>query len=199
MSSNGTTRNIFLSGVGGQGTILASNILGQVLLDAGYDVKKAEVHGMAQRGGDVTTHFRFGEKVYSPLIRQGDVDYLVSFELLEALRYMHWVKPEGKIILNNVSILPPAVNLGKMEYPKNVEKTFKKRFKENVWMVNGYEIAKRIGNVQVANVVLLGALSNFFPELTGNQWIEAIKSLLPSKLHDTNIKAFDEGRAAIIR
>jgi indolepyruvate ferredoxin oxidoreductase beta subunit len=185
--------------VGGQGTILASNILGQVLLNAGYDVKKAEVHGMAQRGGDVTTHFRFGEKVYSPLIRQGDVDYLVSFELLEALRYMHWVKPEGKIILNNVSILPPAVNLGKMEYPKNVEKTFKKRFKENVWMVNGYEIAKRIGNIQVANVVLLGALSNFFPELTGDEWIEAIKGQLPPKLHDMNVKAFDEGRAAIIR
>ncbi len=95
MSNNGKTRNIFLSGVGGQGTILASNILGQVLLNAGYDVKKAEVHGMAQRGGDVTTHFRFGEKVYSPLIKQGDVDYLVSFELLEALRYINWVKRGG--------------------------------------------------------------------------------------------------------
>ena len=173
MSNNGKTRNIFLSGVGGQGTILASNILGQVLLNAGYDVKKAEVHGMAQRGGDVTTHFRFGEKVYSPLIKQGDVDYLVSFELLEALRYMNWVKPEGKVILNNFSILPPAVNLGKMEYPKDVEKTFKKHFKENVWMVNGYEIAKGIGNIQVANVVLLGALSNFFPELAADQWTEA--------------------------
>jgi indolepyruvate ferredoxin oxidoreductase beta subunit len=94
MSINGETVNVFLSGVGGQGTILASNILGQVLLDAGYDVKKAEVHGMAQRGGDVTTHFRFGRKVYSPLIREGEVDYLISFELLEALRYINWVKPE---------------------------------------------------------------------------------------------------------
>jgi indolepyruvate ferredoxin oxidoreductase, beta subunit len=196
MSNNGTTRNIFLSGVGGQGTILASNILGQVLLNAGYDVKKAEVHGMAQRGGDVTTHFRFGTKVYSPLIKQGDVDYLVSFELLEALRYMNWVKPGGKVILNNFSILPPAVNLGKMEYPKDVEKTFKKHF-ENVWMVNGYGIAKGIGNTQVANVVLLGALANFFPELAADQWTEAIKSLLPAKLHDINLKAFDEGRAAI--
>jgi indolepyruvate ferredoxin oxidoreductase, beta subunit len=196
MSNNGKTSNIFLSGVGGQGTILASNILGQVLLNAGYDVKKAEVHGMAQRGGDVTTHFRFGKKVYSPLIKQGDVDYLVSFELLEALRYMDWVKPGGKIILNHFSILPPAVNLGKMEYPKDVEKTFKKRF-ENVWMVNGYGIAKDIGNVQVANVVLLGALSNFFPELAAGQWTEAIKSLLPAKLHDINLKAFNEGRGAI--
>jgi indolepyruvate ferredoxin oxidoreductase, beta subunit len=197
MSNNGKTRNIFLSGVGGQGTILASNILGQVLLDAGYDVKKAEVHGMAQRGGDVTTHFRFGEKVYSPLIKQGDVDYLVSFELLEALRYLNWVKPEGKIILNNFSILPPAVSLGKMEYPKDVEKTFKKHFKENVWMVNGYEIAKGIGNAQVANVVLLGALSNFFPELKAEQWTDGIRSLLPARLYEINAKAFEEGRSAI--
>jgi indolepyruvate ferredoxin oxidoreductase beta subunit len=197
MSNNGKTRNIFLSGVGGQGTILASNILGQVLLDAGYDVKKAEVHGMAQRGGDVTTHFRFGEKVYSPLIKQGDVDYLVSFELLEALRYLNWVKPEGKVILNNFSILPPSVNLGKMEYPKDVEKTFKKHFKENVWVVNGYEIAKGIGNTQVANVVLLGALSNFFPELKAEQWTTGIRSLLPARLYEINVKAFDEGRSAI--
>ena len=197
MSNNGKTRNIFLSGVGGQGTILASNILGQVLLDAGYDVKKAEVHGMAQRGGDVTTHFRFGEKVYSPLIKQGDVDYLVSFELLEALRYLSWVKPEGKVILNNFSILPPAVNLGKMKYPKDVEKTFKKHFKDNIWLVNGYEIAKRIGNIQVANVVLLGALSNFFPELTASQWTEAMVGLLPAKLHEINLKAFNEGRGSI--
>ena len=197
MSNNGKTRNIFLSGVGGQGTILASYILGQVLLDAGYDVKKAEVHGMAQRGGDVTTHFRFGDNVYSPLIKQGDVDYLVSFELLEALRYLSWVKPEGKVILNNFSILPPAVNLGKMEYPKDVEKTFKKHFKENVWLVNGYEIAKGIGNVQVANVVLLGALSNFFPELRTEQWTDGIRSLLPARLYEINVKAFDEGRGAI--
>jgi indolepyruvate ferredoxin oxidoreductase beta subunit len=197
MSNNGKTRNIFLSGVGGQGTILASNILGQVMLNAGYDVKKAEVHGMAQRGGDVTTHFRFGEKVYSPLIKEGDVDYLVSFELLEALRYMNWVKPEGKIILNNFSILPPAVNLGKMAYPKDVEVNFKKRFKDNVWLVNGYEIAKGIGNIQVANVVMLGALSNFFPELEAGQWIEALKSLLPARLHEINLKAFNEGKSAI--
>jgi indolepyruvate ferredoxin oxidoreductase beta subunit len=183
--------------VGGQGTILASNILGQVLLDAGYDVKKAEVHGMAQRGGDVTTHFRFGEKVYSPLIKQGDVDYLVSFELLEALRYLSWVKPEGRVILNNFSILPPAVNLGKMKYPKDVDKTFKKHFKDNVWLVNGYEIAKSIGNTQVANVVLLGALSNFFPELKAEQWTGGIRSLLPARLHEINVKAFDEGRSAI--
>jgi indolepyruvate ferredoxin oxidoreductase, beta subunit len=197
MSNNGKTRNVFLSGVGGQGTILASNILGQVLLSAGYDVKKAEVHGMAQRGGDVTTHFRFGEKVFSPLIKQGEVDYLVSFELLEALRYINWVKPEGTIILNRHSILPPAVSLGKMEYPQNVEQTFREYFKENVWVVDGNQIAKKLGNIQVANVVLIGALSSFFPELQPQQWIDAIKQLLPTKLHDINVKAFDAGRSAI--
>jgi indolepyruvate ferredoxin oxidoreductase beta subunit len=197
MSKNGLTKNLFLSGVGGQGTILASNILGQVLLNAGYDVKKAEVHGMAQRGGDVTTHFRYGERVYSPLIKQGEVDYLISFELLEALRYINWVKPEGKIILNNYRILPPAVTMGKMEYPKDVDQIFRKHFKENVWIVNGSKIAKELGNIQVANVVLIGTLSRFFPELDENQWIEAIKELLPSRLHAINLKAFHEGNAAI--
>ena len=197
MSDNGATKNIFLSGVGGQGTILASNILGQVLLEAGFDVKKAEVHGMAQRGGDVTTHFRYGKKVYSPLIKQGDADFLVSFELLEALRYINWVKPEGKVILNNHKILPPAVNLGKMEYPDDIEGTFKKHFKEKVWIVNGRDIAKGLGNIQVANVVLLGSLSNFFPDLDADPWIDVIKSILPPRLHEINEQAFQEGRKAI--
>jgi indolepyruvate ferredoxin oxidoreductase, beta subunit len=191
------TKNIFLSGVGGQGTILASNILGQVLLNAGYDVKKAEVHGMAQRGGDVTTHFRFGHKVFSPLIKQGEVDYLISFELLEALRYINWVKPGGKILLNNHSIFPPTVSLGKMEYPKDVEQTFRQHFKDNVWMVDGNRIAKSLGNIQVANVVLIGALSAFFPDLQPQQWIEAIKELLPARLHEINVKAFDAGLSAV--
>ncbi len=198
MSGNGTTRNVFLSGVGGQGTILASNILGQVMLNAGYDVKKAEVHGMAQRGGDVTTHFRFGPKVFSPLIRQGEVDYLVSFELLEALRYINWVKPGGRVLLNNFSILPPTVSLGKAEYPKEVEKTFRQHFANNVWIVDGNNIAKGLGNLQVANVVLIGSLSNFFPELAPEQWIGAIQDLLPARLHDINAKAFQAGRQATI-
>lgn len=191
------TRNIFLSGVGGQGTILASNILGQVLLNAGYDLKKAEVHGMAQRGGDVTTHFRFGSKVYSPLIQQGEVDFLVSFELLEALRYINWLRPDGKVILNNHSILPPSVSLGQMGYPQDVEKTFKRYFKENVWTIDGYGIAKKLGNAQVANVVLIGALSKFFEEISEDQWLEGIRELLPVKLHNINIKAFQKGRIAL--
>lgn len=198
MKENKVT-NILLSGVGGQGTILASNILGEVFLKAGYDVKKSEVHGMAQRGGDVTTHFRFGKKVYSPLIKYGDVDFLISFELVEAARYINWVKPEGKIIINRQEILPPAVSLGQMEYPKDVEKTFKKYFKNNVWVINGQEIARRLGNIQAANVVLIGAFSNFFPEIKEEQWTDAIKELLATKLHELNITAFHEGRKAVFK
>ena len=197
MTDNGKVTNIFLSGVGGQGTILASNILGEVFLKAGFDVKKSEVHGMAQRGGDVTTHFRFGKKVYSPLIKYGEVDFLLSFELLEALRYINWVKPEGKIVINRQAILPPAVTLGQMEYPGGVEETFRKHFKNHVWIVNGQEIARRLGNLQAANVVLVGAFSNFFPEIREEQWKEAITVFLPEKLHALNISAFDEGRKAL--
>jgi indolepyruvate ferredoxin oxidoreductase beta subunit len=197
MADNGTITNIFLSGVGGQGTILASNILGEVFLNAGHDVKKAEVHGMAQRGGDVTTHFRFGKKVYSPLIKYGDVDFLISFELLEAVRYINWVKPGGKIIINRQEILPPAVNLGQMTYPDDIEKTFKKYFKNDVAIINGQEIARKLGNIQAANVVLVGGLSTFFPEINEEQWTGAIKALLPSKLHELNIKAFYEGKKTL--
>jgi indolepyruvate ferredoxin oxidoreductase beta subunit len=194
MTDNNKVTNIFLSGVGGQGTILASNILGEVFLNAGYDVKKAEVHGMAQRGGDVTTHFRFGKRVYSPLIKYGDVDFLISFEMLEAARYINWVKPDGKIIINKQEILPPAVSMGQMAYPDNVEKTFKKYFKENVHVIDGQEIARKLGNTQAANVVIMGAFSNFFPDLQETQWIDAIKALLAPKLHELNVKAFYEGR-----
>jgi indolepyruvate ferredoxin oxidoreductase beta subunit len=197
MTDNGKVTNIFLSGVGGQGTILASNILGEVFLNAGYDVKKAEVHGMAQRGGDVTTHFRFGKKVYSPLIKYGDVDFLISFELLEAARYINWVKQGGKIIINKQKVLPPSVSLGQMTYPDDIEKTFKKYFKQDVWVLNGQEIARKLGNLQAANVVLVGAFSNFFPEIKEEEWTDAIKSLLAAKLHELNIKAFYEGKKAL--
>ena len=197
MKENEKVTNIFLSGVGGQGTILASNILGEVFLKAGYDVKKSEVHGMAQRGGDVTTHFRFGKKVYSPLIKYGDVDFLISFELLEAARYINWVKPEGKVIINKQEILPPTVSLGQMAYPNDIEKTFKKYFRNHVWIVDGQEIARKLGNIQAANVVLVGAFSNFFPEIKEEQWTNAIKELLAAKLHELNLRAFHEGRKAL--
>lgn len=197
MTDNEKVRNIFLSGVGGQGTILASNILAEVFMTAGYDVKKAEVHGMAQRGGDVTTHFRFGRKVYSPLIAYGEVDYLLSFELLEALRYINWVKPEGKIIINKQKILPPGVSLGTARYPDDAEGIFGRYFGENSHIIDGQEVARKLGNIQAANVVLVGAFSNFFPDVDETQWTNAIKALLPAKLHDLNMNAFSEGRNSL--
>jgi indolepyruvate ferredoxin oxidoreductase beta subunit len=188
--------NVLLSGVGGQGTILASDILCSVFHEAGFDVKKSEVHGMAQRGGDVTTHFRFGKKVYSPLIKYGDVDYLVSFELLEGLRYINWVKEKGKVILNEQEVYPPAVNLGKMKYPEGVVKTFKKFFNGNVFPIKGLEIAIRCGDARAVNVVALGAFSTFF-NIQEEAWEKNLLQHLPPKIHELNLKAFREGRKTL--
>jgi indolepyruvate ferredoxin oxidoreductase beta subunit len=194
---NGKVTNILLSGVGGQGAILASNILAHVFVEAGYDVKKSEVHGMAQRGGDVTTHFRYGKKVYSPLIKYGDVDFLLAFELLEALRYINSCKEGARIVINDQKILPPAVNLGLAKYPENIPDTFRKFFKNNVHVVKGQDIALSLGNAQAANVVLVGAFSKFFPEIKKEMWVGALKDLLPAKIHELNIKAFELGKKAM--
>lgn len=189
--------NILLSGVGGQGAILASNILAHVFVEAGYDVKKSEVHGMAQRGGDVTTHFRYGKKVHSPLIKYGDVDFLLAFELLEALRYINYCKNSAKIVINEQKILPPGVNLGVAKYPEGIPETFTKYFDGNVHLVGGQDIALSLGNAQAANVVLVGAFSNFFPEIKDESWMSALRDLLPAKIYDLNVKAFYEGRKAL--
>ena len=194
--ANNLVTNVLLSGVGGQGTILASNILTEVFLGAGYDVKKSEVHGMAQRGGDVTTHFRFGKKVYSPLIKAGDVDFLLSFEQLEALRYINWLKDSAKVVVNNQQVFPPAVNLGQAAYPQDVEQVFRKFFKDSFHMINGQEIALRLGDVRAANVVLVGAFSNFF-NFKEEKWLDALKNLLPPKILELNFAAFMEGRKAL--
>jgi indolepyruvate ferredoxin oxidoreductase, beta subunit len=186
--------NILLSGVGGQGAILASNILAHVFVQAGYDVKKSEVHGMAQRGGDVITHFRFGKKVYSPMIKYGDVDFLLSFELLEALRYINTCKDSAKIMINEQKIFLPAVNLGQAQYPQDIPRTFKKFFGNNVHIVKGHEIALKLGNAQATNVVLVGAFSNFFPEIKDEMWVNALTDLLPKKILELNIEAFKEGK-----
>ena len=197
MKNNDKVTNILLSGVGGQGAILASNILAHVFVEAGYDVKKSEVHGMAQRGGDVTTHFRYGKKVYSPLIKYGDVDFLLAFELLEALRYINYCKDGAKIVINEQKILPPGVNLGLAKYPENIPETFKKFFNGNVHVVKGQEMALSLGNAQAANVVLVGAFSKFFPEIKKDMWMRALTDLLPAKIHELNIKAFEMGKEAI--
>ena len=194
---NDRVTNILLSGVGGQGAILASNILAQVFVHAGYDVKKSEVHGMAQRGGDVTTHFRYGKKVYSPLIKYGEVDFLLAFELLEAYRYINHCRKDAHIIINDQKILPPSVNMGQMKYPEDIPAVFKKYFNGRAVVVKGQAVAQKLGNPQAANVVLVGAFSTFFPEITDEMWKQALVDLLPAKIVDLNLKAFEEGRKTL--
>ncbi len=192
---NDVVTNILLSGVGGQGIILASDIMTEVFLEAGFDVKKSEVHGMAQRGGSVTSHVRFGRKVYSPIIKQGDVDILFSFEQLESLRWLNYVKPDGVILLNNHKINPPAVNLGQMEYPKDIPGIIRKRF-NRFHLVDGTKLALEAGDIRAANVVLLGTISKLF-DMEESLWIETVLGHLPAKVHEINRKAFAMGRAQI--
>ena len=187
--------NILVSGVGGQGVILASDIMSEVFMEAGYDVKKSEVHGMAMRGGIVTSHFRFGKKVYSPLIKEGEVDILFAFEQLEGLRWINYLRPTGKIVMNDHKVNPPAVNLGEMEYPKGIPEIVRSRIK-NFYLVKGTEIALQLGDVRAANVVLLGAISKFF-EVNGDLWLKTILNSLPPKVHELNRKAFSAGRDQI--
>jgi len=190
-----TTTSILLAGVGGQGVIIASDIMCEVFMEAGYDVKKSEVHGMAMRGGIVTSHFRFGKKVYSPLIKQGETDILFAFEQLEGLRWFNHLRPNGRIIMNDHKISPPAVNLGEMEYPKAVPEIIRSKNK-NFYLVKGTEIALQLGDVRAANVVLLGAISKCF-EVNEDLWLETILNYLPPKVHELNRKAFSAGRDQI--
>lgn len=196
MEINEKVTNVLLAGVGGQGTILASDILCSVFHEIGYDVKKAEVHGMAQRGGDVVTHFRFGKKVFSPLIPFGNSDFLVSFELLEGLRYINWLKDEAKILLNLQEIYPPPVTRGMMKYPEDIVGTFKKFFDGNVFTINGLEIAEECGDPKAVNIVTLGAFSNFF-NIKEEIWEKNLIKHLPPKIHDLNLNAFRKGRQTL--
>jgi len=189
------TTNILLAGVGGQGVILASDIMAEVFMEAGFDIKKSEIHGMAMRGGIVTSHFRFGKKVYSPIIKEGEVDILFAFEQLEGLRWLSHLRPNGKILMNDHAINPPAVNLGEMGYPKDIPETIQSRFKE-FHLVKGTEIALRMGDARAANVVLLGAISKFF-KVGEELWLKTILKYLPPKVHELNKKAFSSGRDQI--
>ena len=189
------TTNVLVAGVGGQGVILASDIMCEVFMEAGYDVKKSEIHGMAMRGGVVTSHFRFGKKVYSPLIKEGEVDILFAFEQLEGLRWINHVRPNGKILMNDNKVNPPAVNMGEMDYPENIPETIQSKFK-NFYLVKGTEIALQAGDVRAANVVLLGAMSKLFT-IQDTLWLDTILGHLPPKVHDLNRKAFATGKEQI--
>jgi indolepyruvate ferredoxin oxidoreductase beta subunit len=190
-----TATNILVAGVGGQGVIIASDIMSEVFMEAGYDVKKSEVHGMAMRGGIVTSHFRFGKKVYSPLIKQGEADILLAFEQLEGLRWLNYLRPDGKMIMNDHKINPPAVNLGEMDYPNAIPETIRSKI-GNYYLIKGTDIALQLGDVRAANVVLLGAISKCF-EVNEDLWLKTILNYLPPKVHELNRKAFSAGREQI--
>lgn len=185
------TKNILLVGVGGQGIILVSKILTAGLMKAGYDVKMSEVHGMAQRGGSVTTQVRFGEKVYSPIIGRGQADILVSFEKMEAARWVEYLKPEGKVVVNNYEIPSLPIAIGKAQYPQNVIEALQAAFETTT--IDAGKAAIEVGNIRTQNIVLLGALVKALG-LNEIDWHEILRENIPQKMVDINIQAFDKGR-----
>jgi len=185
------TKSILFVGVGGQGIILASKILTEGLVKFGYDVKMSEVHGMAQRGGSVTTQVRFGEKVYSPLIGIGEADVMVAFEKVEAARWIQYLKPEGSLVVNDYEIYSVPVLIGAEQYPENVIEKIKTEV-PNSKVIDAASKAEEIGNMKTQNIVLLGALIKAL-ELTDLDWELVIKEQVPVKLYDINIKAFKAG------
>jgi len=187
-------KNILLAGVGGQGILLASEVLSEVMMMDGKDVKKNEIHGMSQRGGSVTSHVRYGEKVYSSIIPEGEVDILFSFELLETCRYLPLLREDGQVIVNNLKIAPPSVALGKQDYPENLTEEIAKKFPATT-VINGLDLALEAGNPKTVNTVLLGALSNVL-DVDYQLWIDALNKMVPAKLLDINLKAFELGRNA---
>ena len=187
--------NIFLAGVGGQGIILASEVLCDAFLLAGYDVKKSEVHGMAQRGGAVTTHVRYGKRVFSPLIEPGKADLIVAFEKMEALRFLHYLCPEGAVLANAQEIMPPPVTAGKERYPDRVAERLREAT-PRVWMVDALAAALSLHEVRAVNVVMLGAASTLLP-LPEERYTEALHARLPEKIVEVNLRAFRAGRALV--
>ncbi len=182
--------NIMIVGVGGQGTLLASRILGKVAIEEGFDVKVSEVHGMSQRGGSVVTYVKYGEKVYSPIIDKGEADLILAFEELEAYRAMPFLKKDGKMIANTQQMNPMPVITGAMEYPKDIVK--KLNSKINLVAVDALSLAKEAGNIKAVNVVLIGVLAKSM-SIAKETWLNVLKSTVPEKFLDVNIKAFDLG------
>jgi indolepyruvate ferredoxin oxidoreductase, beta subunit len=195
-TSKKTKQDILMVGVGGQGIILASDVLGEVALAIGLDVKKTDTLGMAQRGGSVTSHLRIGEKVWSPLISPAEADVILAFEKLEAARWVNYLKPDGLTIINNLAIPPLSISLGTQTYPDDQEiiNSFKQRTLK-VHLVDGSRQASRLGDVRTLNIYMLGYLSILLPmKISLDTWQICIKKQLPAKILDINIHAFDKGR-----
>ena len=187
------TKSIMIVGVGGQGTLLASRILGSVLGTAGYEVKVSEVHGMSQRGGSVVTYIRYGEKVYSPVIEKGQTDMIVSFEQLEAARYVSYLKKDGTIITNTQKISPMPVITGAAEYPDGIIDKIK-AMGINIIAVDALSAAEKAGSARAVNVVLMGVLSKVLPGIELDAWKKAVEKCVPAKVIEIREKAFDLGR-----
>jgi indolepyruvate ferredoxin oxidoreductase beta subunit len=183
-------KNMLLSGVGGQGIILASKILSTGLIKAGYDVKMSEVHGMAQRGGSVTTQVRFGEKVHSPIIGLGQADILVSFEEMETVKWMDYLRPDGKVVLNKYRMPSAPILTGSVDYPEGIIEELDQ--KVDLTVINAAELAKSLGNIRTMNVVMVGALVKAMG-LTEIDWESVLREVVKDKYVDINIKAFQLG------
>ena len=184
--------NILFCGVGGQGILLASEVTAYSLLAAGMEVRKSEVHGMAQRGGSVTAHLRYGEKVYSPLISLGEADIIVAFEMLESVRYLPYMHPGSQVIVNTHKIYPPAVATGKMTYPDNVlDELANNNIK--VKELDAFEVASRVGEVRAVNIVMVGVLSTYMA-IDEQVFLDVMNERIPERFREVNIKAFLEGR-----
>ena len=188
------TKNIMIVGVGGQGSLLASKLLGRLLMNEGYDVKVSEVHGMSQRGGSVVTYVRCGDKVASPVIDTGEADYIVSFELLEAARWLSYLAPEGQIIANTQQIDPMPVITGASSYPENLVDKMKAAG-ARVDAFDALKLANNAGSSKAVNIVLMGKLSKYF-HLPESAWMKAIEESVPAKFLELNKKAFELGRDA---
>ncbi len=184
------TKNIMIVGVGGQGTLLTSRILGGIMLDAGYDMKLSEVHGMAQRGGSVVTFVRYGETVAEPIVEEGQADVLIAFEELEALRYAHFLKDDGVLVVNEQQIEPITVVTGAAEYPERIVEGLEEEY--TVYRIDAMEEAKKLGNPKVFNIIVLGVAAKHmdFPK---EEWLSVIEKTVPPKTVEINQKAFLAG------
>ena len=184
------TKNIMIVGVGGQGTLLTSRILGGLAIAGGYDVKLSEVHGMAQRGGSVVTFVRYGDKVAEPIVEEGQADVIIAFERLEALRYAHFLKKDGALIVNDWRIDPMPVVIGAAEYPENILDTLKKDHK--VVSIDAMDEAKKLGNSRVFNTIIIGVAAKNM-DFDKQQWLDVIANTVPPKTVEINQKAFEVG------
>lgn len=184
--------NILLVGVGGQGILLASEILAETFMLAGFDVKKSEIHGMSQRGGSVVSHVRFGDQVFSPIVPEGEGDVLFGFELMETCRSLSLLRPGARVIANDLQIPPPAVLSGAQAYPQDLPEVIRSRFPDFL-LVDGQQLAEQAGNPRTANTVLLGAVSKRL-DISTDYWQKALEKMVPKRFLEENFKAFALGR-----